>query len=132
MIFDLNGVIIQRQWPVAEESMIGLVKSLRSHGLKTAVLSNLTRAAAAEVRNLDWAQEFDELGFSGELGVSKSSPDSFLYVAQKLDVDPARCLFVDDTRYNLHAAHDAGMTTHEFVNQAGLVRELRELRILDE
>jgi HAD superfamily hydrolase (TIGR01509 family) len=39
----------------------------------------------------------------------KPAPDLFLHAAKQMDVDPAHCAVVEDSRYGIEAAHAAGM-----------------------
>ena len=44
----------------------------------------------------------------------KPAPDIFLYAAEKLNVDPARCLVLEDSRHGVAGALAAGMTAWGF------------------
>lgn len=44
-----------------------------------------------------------------EVSRGKPAPDLFLYAAQKMGVDPAACVVVEDSRPGVHAARAAGM-----------------------
>jgi len=120
VIFDLNGVIIQRQWPQAEPGMIELVKELRAKGIKTAVLSNLWIGTAPEARGSDWAQHFDVLGLSGEIKASKPEPASYLAVVGQLGCRPEDALFIDDLPGHIAGALAACLQAHLFVGEAEL------------
>lgn len=45
----------------------------------------------------------------------KPAPDIFLYTAQKLDVDPARCLVLEDSENGVKSGVAAGMTVWGFL-----------------
>jgi HAD superfamily hydrolase (TIGR01509 family) len=44
-----------------------------------------------------------------EVAHGKPAPDLFLHAAKQMDVDPAHCAVVEDSRYGIEAAHAAGM-----------------------
>jgi len=46
---------------------------------------------------------------SSEAGKSKPEPDVFLYAAQLLDVEPEKCVVIEDSRKGIKAAKNAGM-----------------------
>jgi|GEM_PF-188858 len=47
-------------------------------------------------------------------GVGKPDPAIYKLVASKLEMNPADCLVVEDSRHGIHAARDAGMTVLGF------------------
>lgn len=72
-----------------------------------------------------------------EAGKSKPEPDVFLLAAQKLGVDPANCLVVEDSKNGIKAALSAGMKCIAFSNSEevydihgadGLIQHFNELR----
>lgn len=130
VLFDLNGVLIDFGLSDPDESMLKLVKRLRSNSIKTAIISNLTASGGAAVRAQAWSQNFDALVFSGEAGFSKPDPRIFTITAQKLEVAAQACVFVDDDEYRLSGAHEIGMTTHLFTGQQALEQELQMLGLV--
>ena len=46
---------------------------------------------------------------AAEVANGKPAPDLFLYAARQMEVDPARCAVVEDSRYGVQAARAAGM-----------------------
>jgi HAD superfamily hydrolase (TIGR01509 family) len=44
-----------------------------------------------------------------EVAHGKPAPDLFLHAAARMEVDPGRCVVVEDSRYGVAAAHSAGM-----------------------
>ena len=130
VLFDLNGVIVHYGLSDPDKSMIALVESLKATGIKTAVISNFTHAGAEAARAQNWSKIFDELVFSGEVGVSKPDPRIFQIAADKLNVPPQQCVFTDDDNYRLAGAHEIGMTTHQFVDQPTFEKELQMLGLI--
>ncbi len=45
----------------------------------------------------------------------KPAPDLFLHAAQKLDIQPADCLVIEDSKFGIMAARAAGMTVFGYV-----------------
>jgi HAD superfamily hydrolase (TIGR01509 family) len=130
VIFDLNGVMIQNQWPHAEPSMVRLVKDLKKSGIKTGVLSNLWTGSIADVHASDWAQYFDVLGLSGEINSSKPEPASYQAVLDRLGVNPEEALFIDDLPGHIAGARAVGLHTHLFINEFDLRTTLQSLGLL--
>ncbi len=130
VIFDLNGVIIQHEWPHAEQGMIDIVKGLKDMGLKTAVLSNLWIGNATDARESDWAQHFDVMGLSGEINASKPDRESYEAVLEKLALQPEEVLFVDDLPGHIAGARAVGLHTHLFRHENELRKELESRHLL--
>jgi HAD superfamily hydrolase (TIGR01509 family) len=110
-------------WPMP--GMAALVEAL-SASQRLVLLSNVdhdywqvVRAAHPELRH------FEALLVSCDLGVAKPDPEAFLRASEAAGADPARCLFVDDTRANVEAAQALGFRTHWFRDVPGLRRALR-------
>ena len=83
-----------------------------NHGLKTAIATNSTQ------KTLHAANEESKLHtFFGEHMYSiaavgnkaKPNPDIFLYAAEKLQIDPAECLVIEDSITGVRAAKAANM-----------------------
>lgn len=79
----------------------------RKRGIRTALLSNAA-GASPEVKNTMF-DYFDDLVFSGEVGVAKPDPAVYLIAADRLGLPATRCAFVDDSAVNIRGAVQAGM-----------------------
>lgn len=131
VIFDLNGVMFQRQWAVPEPEMLELVKRLKQSGLKLAILSNASYGEAKQLRKADWIDIFDYIGMSSETGYLKPQVEAFIDVSENLQTDPSSCLFIDDETYRLTGAREIGMMTHHFTDQQELESELSVLELIN-
>jgi HAD superfamily hydrolase (TIGR01509 family) len=89
----------------------GLLEMLHANGVKLALASSSPRAW------IDWMLDRFDLRPSFDMTVSaeevggegKPSPAIYLYTAQRLGVDPARCVVAEDSRNGVLAARAAGM-----------------------
>jgi putative hydrolase of the HAD superfamily len=89
-------------------AMYQLIRDLRAQGVRTALLSN-SWGPAGYPRD-DFPDLFDAVVISGEVGMRKPEPRIFRHAAALLDLDPERCVFVDDVEANVTAAVGCGMT----------------------
>ena len=94
---------------VSPES-VALVGELRAAGLGVHLATNQNPERAAYMRRaLDYADLFDELFYSCDLGVAKPEPAYFAAALATLGATPAQVLFVDDSATNVAGARDAGL-----------------------
>jgi putative hydrolase of the HAD superfamily len=97
-------------WGRTNPVVVEWVRVLRGSGLKTAILSNMSRSVGDYLRRTaKWLEAFDYLCFSGELRIGK--PDLAIYHAclEALGVPAPQALFIDDREVNIQAAHAVGM-----------------------
>ncbi|MDR5778507.1 HAD family hydrolase [Caballeronia sp. LZ065] len=113
----------------------GVRAALEGCGLPVAVVSNsrLERVRAS-VRRAGLEEIVGPRVFSAQqVERPKPYPDVYLLAARTLDVDPARCLVVEDSVAGLTAARAAGMKTIAFVGAShipsGYAQVLRETGI---
>jgi putative hydrolase of the HAD superfamily len=86
--------------------MTGLVRRAHSAGITTALLSN---SWGNEYPRDGWADMFDVVVISGEVGMRKPERRIFEHTLNLLDRAPSECVFVDDLRHNITAAVEVGM-----------------------
>ena len=103
-------------------AMEAVVRAVRDDGLRTALLSNAGGCGRPE-----WPDLFDTVVLSGIAGVAKPDPAAFLLVAERLGVEPQRCVFVDDLRRNVLGAAAVGMTG---IHHRTVADTLDELEVL--
>ena len=79
---------------------------------------------AAQVSEI--MKQFDHLIESSKLGIRKPDPRIYALMCEALDVDPARCVYLDDLGINLKPARAMGMHTIKVLNEAQLLQDLRQ------
>lgn len=93
------------EWNV---QLIDYARSLRGR-YKTGILSNAWPDARAAIH--DWVNEaaFDDLIFSAEVGLAKPDRRIYTLALDRLQVQPAEAIFIDDVQENVAAAQTIGM-----------------------
>lgn len=91
---------------VLDEPMLDLVRSARRAGLRTALLSNSW--GGGYPRHL-FAELFDTVVISAEVGMRKPERRIFLLATERLGLEPADCVFIDDIEENAAAARAVGL-----------------------
>lgn len=108
-----------------DDRMFGAVASIRRHGIRVGLLSN-SWGMSVYPRGL-LADAFDGVVISGEVGMRKPEPRIYYHAAEVIGVQPAECVFVDDTQTHLVAASEAGMTVIHHHDATQTLRELERL-----
>jgi putative hydrolase of the HAD superfamily len=106
-------------WTRPNAEVLALARAVKTTGVKTAILSNMTFDLLATLRErLDWLSEFDVQIWSCEAGFAK--PDAAIYRAclAELECKPSRSLFFDDRPRNVEGAKQVGMQAHLFESTA--------------
>lgn len=99
-----------QMWGMPNSVMVEWARVLHGRGLKTAVLSNMSRSIGDYLRRTaKWFEIFDHLCFSGELRMGKPDPPIYHACLAALRVPAAQTLFIDDREVNIAAARALGM-----------------------
>jgi putative hydrolase of the HAD superfamily len=104
--------------------MSGLVRRAHEAGLRTALLSN---SWGNEYPRDGWAEMFDVVVISGEVGMRKPDADIFEHTLGLLGLTAPECVFVDDLDRNVRAAVALGFVGVKHVSYAATAAELGAL-----
>jgi len=109
----------------AEEDMFSAVAAFKRAGVRTGLLSNSWGANSYDRSR--FAELFDVLVISGELGVRKPEQEIYEIAAGRMALEPEEIVFVDDLPGNLKPARDMGMATIHHTDPAATIARLEEL-----
>ena len=109
---------------------VSVIRSLRPL-YKTAVLSNAAGRVEARLVDLGLRGLFDVVVDSAVLGLAKPDHEIYRLTAQRLELPPAECLFVDDNEPNVAAAREVGMAALLYRHENGdnLAHQLAEFGV---
>lgn len=97
--------------------VVGFLRSARRAGLPCAVASGASRLLVHPgLHALGLTREFTAVVVREDVTKGKPAPDLYLVAARGLDVQPERCLAVDDARDGVISARAAGMHAITVVN----------------
>jgi HAD superfamily hydrolase (TIGR01509 family) len=118
------------------EDSLPVVHELRDRGVKTALVSNCSHSTRGIVERLGLNEAFDEVLLSFEVGLRKPDPAIYREALRRLDVEPARAVFVDDQPDYCDGAAAVGIETY-LIDRSGdgtsdenghrVIRDLRAL-----
>ena len=118
-------------WSRLNQSVLRWAGRLRSSGLKTAMLSNMHQDMVQKIRSESvWAEGFDCLTLSSEIGSAKPEAAIFRHCLDCLQVAPHEALFVDDRAVNVQAAQELGIRGIVANSPAELRRQLDAIRFV--
>lgn len=100
---------------------VGCITNNAPVGKGAGMSSDANKAAqVSEIMTL-----FDHVIESSKLGIRKPDPRIYALMCEALDVDPARCVYLDDLGINLKPARAMGMHTIKVLNEAQLLQDLK-------
>lgn len=107
------------------EPMVDAVRQIRASALLTGLVSNSWSTAHYDRKLL--AELFDAVVISAEVGLHKPQPEIYRLAAERLEVEPAECIFVDDLQENCEGAEAVGMTAIRHRDAQDTIARLTEL-----
>jgi putative hydrolase of the HAD superfamily len=105
-------------WMRYREDVWDIARDARAGHIQTALLTNMSAELADRIRR-DRALDrwFDVVVVSAEVRCVKPDPRIYRLCLERLDVEPAQALFVDDRPDNVAAAAALGMRTVHFTGE---------------
>lgn len=107
-----------------EPAMIEALRHAKAAGLSTGLLSNSWGLGYPRDH---WDELFDAVVISGEVGMRKPEARIFHLAAEKLELEPEACVFVDDLAPNVRGAAAVGMVGVHHITPQQTIEELEAL-----
>jgi FMN phosphatase YigB (HAD superfamily) len=132
VLFDCFGVVLDVMRNTRHPDTIALLADLKGR-YTLAMVSNVSSRRSLDDRFLPGELDdlFEVVLASGDVGFEKPSPHIFTMAAEKLQVKPEECLFVDDIETFCRAAETVGMQSFHFTTPIESAAELRQLLLGD-
>ena len=111
IIFDCYGVLVQQDWlhrKVVNEPLFAWINEHKQKYVFS-ILSNIERAWLNEHLSVKQRALFTDIVASSETSIAKPDPKVYELAAERLDIEPEECVFVDDVERNVDAAKTVGM-----------------------
>jgi len=107
-----------------------LVRDARAAGIRPAILSNSWGTGDYDpYTGYDLEDDYDAIVISDQVGIRKPGHAIYRLTAAKLGLNPAECLFADDSAHNLPAAAELGMGTVHFTSADDIAMIRAELAL---
>ena len=105
------------------DGMSELIDYIKSKGIKTYLLSNISKYFAEHINEVPILNKLDGLVMSGPIGIVKPSQEIFSHLCQKFDILPSESIFIDDRNDNIEGARKFGIQGYVFDGNAEKLRE---------
>jgi epoxide hydrolase-like predicted phosphatase len=107
------------------QQVYDLASTLRSHGIRTGILSNVFNMNAQELRKQGWYDGFDPVILSCEEGYAKPEKHFYEIAIERLAVRPEEILFIDDQEKCMPPAEKFGIHTIIAVSPQQIVKDVK-------
>ncbi|MEL6258127.1 MAG: HAD-IA family hydrolase [Pseudomonadota bacterium] len=101
---------------------VGCITNNAPVGQGAAMSADASRARAAEAA----FALFDHVIESSKIGLRKPDPRIYALMCEALDVEPTRCVYIDDLGINLKPARAMGMTTIKALDEDQILQDLSD------
>lgn len=119
---DVRPAVVEALKICKSHVKVGCITNNAPVGKGAGMSSDSKKAAqVSEIMSL-----FDHLIESSKLGIRKPDPRIYALMCEALDVDPNKCVYLDDLGINLKPARAMGMHTIKVLNEAQLLQDLRQ------
>lgn len=108
-----------------------IIRKLKRKGLVNCILSDQTDWLDKLNERENFYQWFDLIFNSFYMGKSKSDPELFNEIADKLNLKPNEILFVDDYHGHIERAGKKDFNTHLFIDKEGFLNDLKNYFYFD-
>ena len=110
--FDALAPLAAKSGSIAIPGTLDLIDAAHAAGRPMAIASGATGADIELMLNLlERRDRFGVIVSADDVAKSKPDPATYARAAERLGVDPARCLAIEDTKAGLLSAKGAGMMT---------------------
>ena len=108
--------------------MIDLIREVRRDGIRTSLLTNNVKEWEVKWRSMMPIDElFETVVDSAFVGCRKPDPRIYNLTLERVGLDPAECIFIDDMKINIDAANELGLHGVHFRETAQVRAEVHDL-----
>ncbi len=111
---------------VIDRSLLEFLRSLKPK-YKVGLISNAWDGLRAYIEKEKFADVFDEMIISAEVGVAKPAEKIYRIALEKLQVKPKEAVFVDDFIENIEACEKIGIKGIRFTDADSALKQLKKL-----
>ncbi|MBL8791924.1 MAG: HAD family phosphatase [Rhizobiales bacterium] len=107
------------------EGSLQILEELDARGTPLYAITNWNGETFRETRaRFSFLDRFRDIVVSGDEGLIKPDPAIFALLCRRNNLEPAHCLFIDDSLKNVHGAQAVGWQGHHFTTPERLRADL--------
>ncbi len=110
----------------ADQAWISFLRGLRPER-QVCLISNAWSGLRAYITKQGFADAFDHMVISAEVGIMKPDPRIYRLALEELTAKPEESVFLDDVLVNVEAARSVGMAGIHFTQPQQALEELKHL-----
>jgi epoxide hydrolase-like predicted phosphatase len=110
----------------ADQTWLNFLRGLRPER-QVCLISNAWSGLRMYITQQGFADVFDHMVISAEIGIMKPDPRIYLLALEELTAKPEESVFLDDVLVNVEAARSVGMTGIHFTQPEKALEELKHL-----
>lgn len=105
----MSAFVARAAFPLLPE-VRSAIECLHRRGLRLAVVTGTAHVSVqATLREHRLASYFETVVAAEDVRCNKPAPEGYLLAAQRMGLDPARCVAIEDTEHGVNAAAAAGL-----------------------
>ncbi len=117
--------------PGAIEGSVAILEELHGKGVPLYAITNWNGDTFRATRDrFAFLKRFRDIVVSGDAKILKPDPAIFDLLCTRNSLDPAQCLFIDDSMKNVKGAEAVGWLAHHFTSPEKLRSALVDLKVL--
>lgn len=107
---NLNYLLKHKELIKPVEGVVKLIQDIHNNGIKLSVASSSPiELISTIIDTIGIRKYFDYIVTGDYVDKCKPEPDVFLYAANKLNIEPSKCMVIEDSKNGTIAAKKAGM-----------------------
>jgi len=117
---EIRGAVVDALKTCKSQVKVGCITNNVKSGKGAGMVTDAEKAKAVA----DIMGQFDHVIESSKVGLRKPDPRIYALMCEALDVDPKRCIYIDDLGINLKPARAMGMTTIKALSGEQILADL--------
>jgi putative hydrolase of the HAD superfamily len=107
------------------QKLLAWAKTLKKQGFGTLIISNMAETTYQSlIANQPWLGHFDAVVISGIIGINKPDQRIFTHAVERMHLDAAEILFLDDLSHNVASAKEGGLHALVYSDTTQLAQDL--------